>query len=165
MEQLLVNSISLASFCVYFALVLAAITLPIWGYKLFEKKVLNRHQALEVTRSDVAGRRSTMGILASVGTTTSGVFLIQTLPLLFGMIEDIGGTFGTGVEFIFSEEMGDSLNSDNISSFYGMTSQLSNMLQTVAPMAAVGLGGYNLVNNIGRGLPAIAASIFGSKKK
>lgn len=162
MEQLLANGLNLASFCIYCIFVIGAITLPIWGYKLFEKKVLNRHKALEVTRSDAISGKRSMSIVASVGTTTAGVFLIQTLPLVFGIIEDVGGGFG--VDMVYGDVMPGVIAEGAINDFYGLTAQLSDMLQTAAPMAAVGLGGYNLINNIGRGLPAITKSMFSSTK-
>ncbi len=161
MDLLVTNSIGLASFCIYFAMVLAAVTLPIWAFKIFEKKVLNRHEALRVTRSDALGRKRTMSIIASVGTTTASVFMIQTLPLVFGIVEDVGSGFG--VDLVYGERMAGVIQDGSIGDFYGLTAQLSNMLQTAAPMAAVGLGGYNLINNIGRGLPAIT-NIFSRKK-
>jgi len=126
----------------------AAFTLPIWGYSLIEKNFICKHQALKANR----GGLGATSIVASIGTTTAGVFLIQSLPLVFGIINDVAGSFA--VNTVYSDHMFGSGVGDYVDQFYGLTAQLGDITQTAAPMAAVGLGGYNLLNNISRGLPA-----------
>lgn len=133
----------------YWILLGAAITIPIWGSKLIEYLLSPKHKALK-TRSPY---KSNSAILASIGTTTAGVFLIQILPLIFSIIGDIGAGFN--INTLYGEHLNGGISSEYLDSFYGLTAQLGEILQTIAPIAAVGLGGYNLLNNISRGLPAI----------
>lgn len=161
MEQLLANSVNLLGFCAYMAAVIAAITLPIWGYKLFEKKVLNRHEALEITRMGGSAEKQSMSIVASIGTTTAGVFLIQVMPLAFDMIKEVGGSYA--VDVVYGQHLPGGALGGAIGDFMGLTTQLSDVLQNAAPIAAVGLGGYNLLNNLSRGLPAISLAKFFNK--
>ncbi len=144
----------LVSFCFYVIAIFMAVTLPIWGYSLLEGHFACKHEALRVN----AGNRklSKSAIVASVGTTTAGVFTIQILPLLFSMINDVGGSFG--VNTVYGDYVSGSGMGEYVDNFYALTAQLGDMLQTAAPMAAVGLGGFNLLNNISRGLPAIIRS-------
>lgn len=153
MKMLMVNSLNLFGFGIYFIGMLAAITLPIWAYKLIEKQFVCKHKALRVTNSISNPMKKTMGIVASIGTTTTGVFLIQVLPLLFNMINDVGGDFA--VDIVYGDHMTDLPPGDAVANFYSLTAQLSDILQKAAPVGAVGLGGYNLLRNLSRGLPAI----------
>ncbi len=142
------------SLCAYMLAIFAAITLPIWGYNLLEKHFHGKHEALRVTNQ--SGKISKTAIVASVGTTTAGVFTIQILPLLFSMVNDLGGSFA--VNTVYGDYMSGSGMGEYVDNFYALTAQLGEMLQTAAPMAAVGLGGFNLLNNLSRGLPAIRRS-------
>ena len=137
-------------FTLYLALVIAAVSMPIWGYKIIESRFLSDHKAL---KNRMKNPLNTSGIIASLGTTTAGVFMIQILPLIFSIIGDVGGDFG--ISTIFGEFSPGAVGvSDYADNFYALTAQLGDMLQTVSPMAAVGLGGYNLINKLSRGLPA-----------
>lgn len=151
MEQIVSTVVAFAGTTVYFAAIIAAVTLPIWGYKVIEKKFMGKHSALRVSGS--SAKTSTMGIIASIGTTTSGVFLIQVLPLIFSMINDVGGVFA--VDAVYGDHLTGTGMGEYVDSFFGLTAELGDIMQTAAPMAAVGLGGYNLLNNISRGLPAV----------
>lgn len=150
METITSQIINFGAFTSYLVLVLAAITMPIWAYRIIEAKFINKHDALKTKLGHGAQASQ---IIASLGTTTAGVFTIQILPLIFSIIGDVGADFG--ISTIYGEftpgAVGVSNYADN---FYALTAQLGDMLQTVAPMAAVGLGGYNLVNKLSRGLPA-----------
>ncbi len=119
---------------------------------MLEEKILGKHKALRVTRDQGSPAQRTTAIVTSVGTTTAGVFLIQILPLIFSIIGDVGGEFSMNTLY---GDVANNVSSDYVSSFYGLTAQLGDMLQTASPLAAVGLGGYNLLNNLSRGLPAI----------
>lgn len=141
----------LGGFVLYASLIITAATAPLWGYKLIEEKFLCKHKALRVSKSP--SKISASQIIASIGTTSAGVFMIQILPLIFSIINDLGGEFAVPV--VYGEHISGALPSEYIESFYAITAQLGDVLQTAAPMAAVGLGGYNLLNNISRGLPAI----------
>jgi hypothetical protein len=121
---------------------------------LLEKHFACKHEALRVTTK--TGKISQAAIVASVGTTTAGVFTIQILPLLFSMINDVGGSFA--VNTVYGDYMSGSGMGQYVDDFYALTAQTGDMLQTAAPMAAVGLGGFNLLNNLSRGLPAIIRS-------
>ncbi len=145
----------LVSFIFYLISIFAAITLPIWGYNLLEKHLDSKHKALRVNAKQ-PNALSKNSIVASVGTTTAGVFTIQILPLLFSMINDIGGSFA--VNTVYGDYMSGSGMGEYVDNFYALTAQLGDITQTAAPMAAVGLGGFNLLNNLSRGLPAIARS-------
>lgn len=148
------NIMEIAAYLLYGAALIAAVTLPIWGYKLIENKIKGKHKALRVTREDASNHFARTGIIASIGTTTTGVFIIQILPLIFSVIGEVGADFN--FETVYSTHLADGVSSDNyVGDFLGLTAQLGDMLQEAAPMAAVGLGGYNLINNISRGLPAI----------
>lgn len=127
-------------------------TLPIWGCKVIENLIKGKHKALQVNRKDKESQIQSTAIVASLGTTTAGVFLIQILPLIFSIIGDLGGEFS--VATLYGDHIANNVASDYVSNFYGLTVQLGDMLQTTAPLAAVGLGGYNLMNNLSRGLPA-----------
>jgi hypothetical protein len=59
------------------------------------------------------------------------------------------------MNIVYADRMGASSASDFTGEFYGLMAQLGDMLQTAAPLLAVGLGGYNLLNNLSKGLPAI----------
>ncbi len=131
-------------------LITLAISFPIWAYQIVYQQLQPRHKALQVKSNTHIQSTS---IIASVGTTTAGVFLIQTLPLIFSVINDLSGDFS--VPIIFGEHMSDALPSGFINDLYAVTAQIGDILQTAAPMAAVGLGGFNLISNISRGLPAI----------
>lgn len=155
MNEILTNLIGVVANVSYILLTVAAVTLPIWGYKLLEKKISNKHKALRV--SEVT-RGSNFSIIASIGTTTSGVFLIQILPLIFSMINDVGGQFA--VNTVYSDHMMAGAAGDFVGDFMGLSAELGGIMQDAAPMAAVGLGGYNLLTNLSRGLPAI----WGAKK-
>ncbi len=133
----------------YVLAMFTAMTMPIWGYKLLKQALEGKHKALHCSNKTTLNSHQ---ILASVGTTTAGVFMIQILPLLFSIVNDVGGSYA--VNTVYSDHFSGSGMGDYVDSFYGLTTQLSDMLQTAAPMAAVGLGGYNLLNNISRGLPA-----------
>ena len=150
MNEIIAGTLELTSFCLYASAIIAAATLPIWGYKLIEDHLGTKHKALKIKSTN--GRMKSSSIIASIGTTTAGVFLIQILPLIFSIIGDVGQDFSIGM--MFGDHMADGGGSAYIDSFYGLTAQLGDMLQTAAPMGAVGLGGYNLLNNISRGLPA-----------
>ncbi len=152
MNEILLHSINIGRICFHIGAIIAAVSFPIWGYKLIENRLIGKHQALRVTR-DNATKRYTTSIVASVGTTTAGVFLIQVLPLVFSIINDVGGQFA--VNTVYSEHLSGSGLGQYVDSLYGLTAQLGDMMQTAAPMAAVGLGGFNLLNNLSRGLPAI----------
>ncbi|MBT6843754.1 MAG: hypothetical protein HOA17_08165 [Candidatus Melainabacteria bacterium] len=156
MNEILTHSINIAGFCLYVAAIIATVTLPIWGYKLVESKILGKHKALRVANENRSTSFKTTSIVASIGTTTAGVFLIQVLPLVFSMINDVGGQFA--VDTVYAEHLTGSGLGDYVNGFYGLTAELGGMMQTAAPMAAVGLGGYNLLNNLSRGLPAIKNS-------
>ena len=137
-------------FATYLVLTLAAITMPIWAYKIIEAKYINKHEAL---KTKLNHRGVSPQIIASLGTTTAGVFMIQILPLIFSIIGDVGADFG--IASIYGEFSPGAVGvSDYADNFYALTAQLGDMLQNVAPMAAVGLGGYNLINKLSRGLPA-----------
>ena len=126
--------------------------MPLWGFKLVESRFTPKQTALKTSSvSDIVGFQ----IIASIGTTTAGVFMIQILPLIFSVINDIGGEFSVPV--VYGDHISSALPSEYLESFYAITAQLGDVMQTTAPMAAVGLGGYNLLNNISRGLPAILA--------
>ncbi len=153
MNEILLHSINIAGICFHIGAIIATVTLPIWGYKLIENRIIGKHEALRVTRAENLKRQCTTSIVASIGTTTAGVFLIQILPLLFSIINDVGGQFA--VNTVYSEHLSGSGLGQYVDSFYGLTTQLGDMMQTSAPMAAVGLGGFNLLNNLSRGLPAI----------
>lgn len=153
MKTLMISSLNFLGFSIYFMGMLAAITLPIWAYKLIEKQFICKHKALRVSNSIKTNTKRTMGIVASIGTTTTGVFLIQVLPLLFNMISDVGGDFA--VDIVYGDHMTDLPPGDAVANFYSLTAELSDILQKAAPVGAVGLGGYNLLRNISRGLPAI----------
>jgi len=144
----------LISFCFYVIAIFMAVTMPIWGYSLLEQHFQGKHEALRVTAT--TGKLSKTAIVSSVGTTTAGVFTIQILPLLFSMINDVGGTFA--MNNVYGDYMSGSGMGQYVDDFYALTAQLGDMLQTAAPMAAVGLGGFNLLNNLSRGLPAIVRS-------
>lgn len=151
MNEILANCISVGGFIIYAAAVIATATMPIWGYGLIEEKILGKHKALHVSE---AGRGiGAASIVASIGTTTAGVFLIQVLPLVFSIINDVGGQFA--VDTVYGEHLTGAALGEYVNGFYGLTAELGGMMQTAAPMAAVGLGGYNLLNNLSRGLPAI----------
>lgn len=154
METNIENIWGFASFCFYVIAIFAAITLPIWGYNLMEQHFEGKHEALKVKVPNQ--KISKAAIVASVGTTTAGVFTIQILPLLFSMINDIGGSYA--VNTVYGDYMSGSGMGEYVDNFYALTAQMGDMLQTAAPMAAVGLGGFNLLNNLSRGLPAIARS-------
>lgn len=153
MNEILTHSINIAGFCLYTAAIIATVTMPVWAYRMVEQKILGKHKALRVASENRPSEFTTTSIVASIGTTTAGVFMIQVLPLIFSMINDIGGEFA--VNTVYSEHLAGSGLGQYVESFYGLTAQLGDMMQTAAPMAAVGLGGYNLLNNISRGLPAI----------
>ncbi|MDD9899040.1 MAG: hypothetical protein OXU45_08605 [Candidatus Melainabacteria bacterium] len=151
MNEMIANCIGVGGFIIYAAVLTATVTMPIWAYRLIEEKILGKHKALHV-----AGGGKGMGaasIVASIGTTTAGVFLIQVLPLVFSMINDVGGQFA--VDTVYGEHLTGGALGEYVNGFYGLTAELGGMMQTAAPMAAVGLGGYNLLNNLSRGLPAI----------
>lgn len=150
MNEIIAGSLEIASFCLYASAIIGAATLPIWGYKIIEDQLGCKHKALKVNTKTT--KFNSTSIIASIGTTTAGVFLIQILPLIFSIIGDLGQDFTIGM--IYGDHMASGAGSDYIDSFYGLTAQLGDMLQTAAPMGAVGLGGYNLLNNISRGLPA-----------
>ncbi len=151
MENNMDNVWGFIGFCAYIIAIFAAITLPIWGYNLLEKHWGEKHEALKVTSQNQKISKS--AIVASVGTTTAGVFMIQVLPLLFSMVNDVGGSFA--VNTVYGDYMSGSGMGEYVDNFYALTAQLGDMTQTAAPMAAVGLGGFNLLNNLSRGLPAI----------
>lgn len=131
-------------------LILGGISFPLWGSAIIHRIMSGKHKELQIKYK--SPRFKSTSILASVGTTTAGVFLIQILPLIFSIIGDVGGNYG--MDIVYGDFMGNGGNSQFVDNFYGLTAQLSDMLQTSAPLAAVGLGGYNLINNISRGLPA-----------
>lgn len=150
MEIIISQVLNFGMITIYLVLILAAITMPIWAYKIIEIKFINKHDAL---KTDLKHSNQGTQIIASLGTTTAGVFLIQILPLIFSIIGDVGADFG--ISSIYGEFTPGAVGvSDYADNFYALTAQLGDMLQTVAPMAAVGLGGYNLVNKLSRGLPA-----------
>jgi hypothetical protein len=153
MNNLLASSIEIGGICLYLTAIIGAISFPIWGYKIIENKFISKHKALKSNQHKYYRRNLGTNIIASVGTTTAGVFLIQILPLIFSIIGDLGAAFN--INTLYGEHFNNAGTSEYIDSFYGLTAQLGEMLQTAAPMAAVGLGGYNLLNNISRGLPAI----------
>ena len=68
------------------------------------------------------------------------------------MINDVGGQFA--VNTVYGEHMIGGTG-DFVDAFMGLSAQLGGIMQDAAPMAAVGLGGYNLLNNLSRGLPAV----------
>lgn len=150
METITSQVVNLGLITTYIIAILAAVTLPLWGYHFIEAKFINKHDALKTNIKH--GQNSTQ-IIASLGTTTAGVFMIQILPLIFSIIGDVGGDFG--IANIYGEFTPGAVGvSDYADNFYALTAQLGDMLQTVSPMAAVGLGGYNLVTKLSRGLPA-----------
>lgn len=150
METITSQIINFGMITTYLALIVAAITMPIWAYRIIEAKFINKHDAL---KTNLKHQGVQTQIIASLGTTTAGVFLIQILPLIFSIIGDVGGDFG--IANIYGEFSPGAVGiSDYADNFYALTAQLGDMLQTAAPMAAVGLGGYNLVNKLSRGLPA-----------
>lgn len=149
MNEIIVGTLEITSFCLYASAIIAAATLPIWGYKLIENHLGTKHKALKIKNP---AKMPSSSIIASIGTTTAGVFLIQILPLIFSIIGDVGQDFT--INMMYGEHMADGVTSGYIENFYGLTAQLGDVLQTAAPMGAVGLGGYNLLNNISRGLPA-----------
>jgi hypothetical protein len=148
MNETIATLINITSSISYILAIIAAITLPLWGYRIIEEHLGTKHKALKTQAKSI----KTSSIVASIGTTTAGVFLIQILPLIFSVIGDVGQDFSIGM--MFGDYMADGMGSMHMDSFYGLTARLGDMLQTVAPMGAVGLGGYNLLNNISRGLPA-----------
>jgi hypothetical protein len=150
MNDLVTSSAPILFNGVKLILLIAAISMPLWGAKIIEKIMQPKHKALQVANGN-QGLNST-SIVSSVGTTTAGVFLIQVLPLIFSIVGDVGGNFG--IDIVYGDFMAGGQGSQFVDSFYGLTAQLGDMLQTSAPLAAVGLGGYNLMNNISRGLPA-----------
>ena len=81
MNSTLINISGILGSSIYIIGLLIAITMPLWGYQMIAEKIEGKHQALRVTNSKTKHRSTS--ILASVGTTTAGVFLIQVLPLLF----------------------------------------------------------------------------------
>tara|TARA_B100001989_G_C24483295_1_gene435629 strand:+ start:134 stop:586 length:453 start_codon:yes stop_codon:yes gene_type:complete len=150
METIVSQALNLGMIVMYLVLTLAAITMPIWAYKIIEAKFINKHDALKTKFQH--GAASTQ-IIASLGTTTAGVFMIQILPLIFSIVGDVGADFG--IANIYAEFSPGAVGvSDYADNFYALTAQLGDMLQTISPMAAVGLGGYNLINKLSRGLPA-----------
>jgi hypothetical protein len=151
MNKLIIEMITFGGLLGYWLLLIAVISFPLWAYKIIEDRILGRHKALRAKGENKA--RISTSILASIGTTTTGVFLIQVLPLLFSIINDVAGSFA--VDTVYAEHISGSGIGDYVDSFYALTAELGGMLQTVAPMAAVGLGGYNLLNNLAKGLPAI----------
>ncbi len=153
MNEIILNSINITGTCLRIAALAATITMPIWGYKLIENKLQGKHKALRVSKHNQGVGYYSTSIIGSIGTTTAGVFLIQILPLIFSIINDVGGQFA--VNTVYSDHLSGSGLGQYVDSFYGLTTQLGDMMQTAAPMAAVGLGGFNLLNNLSRGLPAI----------
>lgn len=152
MDTTLMNLLAILGFSSKILILGFAATLPIWGYKAIENLIKGKHKALRVTRNDKNIQFQTTSIIASLGTTTAGVFLIQILPLIFSIIGDLGSEFS--IATLYGDHIANNVASDYVSNFYGLTVQLGDMLQTTAPLAAVGLGGYNLMNNLSRGLPA-----------
>jgi hypothetical protein len=145
-NQILAISITITQILV----IIMAITLPIWAYKIIDKCFINKHEAL---KTQYTHTNTHTQIIASLGTTTAGVFIIQILPLIFSIIGEVGGDFG--MSSIYGEFTPGAIGISNYAdNFYALTAQLSDMLQQVAPMAAVGLGGFNLINKLSRGLPA-----------
>lgn len=153
MNEILVDSLHIIYFLLYTAVIITTMTMPIWGYKLLENRLLGKHKHLRLAKYTKGYRYRSTRIIASIGTTTVGVFIIQILPLIFSVINDIGGSFA--VNTVYSDRLLSSGIGEYVDSFYSLTAQLGDMVQTVAPMAAVGLGGYNLLTNLSRGLPAI----------
>ena len=152
MHEIINYSIDIVLFTLYIILTVALASMPLWGFKLVESRFTTKQKALKTSSvSDIVGFQ----IIASIGTTTAGVFMIQILPLIFSVINDIGGEFSVPV--VYGDHISSALPSEYLESFYAITAQLGDVMQTTAPMAAVGLGGYNLLNNISRGLPAILA--------
>jgi|GEM_PF-2454520 len=150
MHAIINYSIEIVLFTFYIIVTIALTSMPLWGFKLVESRFTPKQKALKTSSaSDIVGFQ----IIASIGTTTAGVFMIQILPLIFSVINDIGGEFSVPV--VYGDHISSALPSEYLESFYAITAQLGDVMQTTAPMAAVGLGGYNLLNNISRGLPAI----------
>ncbi len=92
-------------------------------------------------------------ILRSVATTTVTIFLIQVLPLIFKIIEDLASDFNVSVIFSESYISGGFLN--NFDRFSALMAQIAALLQQVAPIIAVFIGGFNLLNNLSKGIAAI----------
>ena len=92
-------------------------------------------------------------ILRSVATTTVTIFLIQVLPLLFKIIEDLAADFNVSVVFSDSYIGAGFLN--NFDRFSSLMAQIGALLQEVAPLIAVFIGGFNLLNNLSKGIAAI----------
>jgi hypothetical protein len=154
MQEIINYSIDIILFTLYIIITIALVSLPLWGFKLVETRFTTRQKALKTNNKtrEIVGFQ----IIASIGTTTAGVFMIQILPLIFSVINDIGGEFS--VPIVYGDHISSALPSEYLESFYAITAQLGDVMQTTAPMAAVGLGGYNLLNNISRGLPAILSN-------
>lgn len=92
-------------------------------------------------------------ILRSVATTTVTIFLIQVLPLIFKIIEDLASDFNVSVIFSESYIGGGFLN--NFDRFSALMAQIAALLQQIAPLIAVFIGGFNLLNNLSKGIAAI----------
>lgn len=150
MQEIINYSIEILEFTLYIVVTIILVSSPLWGFKIIEDKFSSKQKNLQ-TQS--VSEITKFNIIASIGTTTAGVFMIQILPLIFSIINDIGGEFSVPV--VYGDHISSALPSEYLESFYAITAQLGDVLQTTAPMAAVGLGGYNLLNNISRGLPAI----------
>ena len=116
--------------------------------------VFNYSDKIKILRS-ATGHSFMSGnfILRSVATTTVTIFLIQVLPLLFKIVEDLASDFNVSV--IFSESYVNAGFLNNFDRFSALMAQISALLQQVAPLIAVFIGGFNLLNNLSKGIAAI----------
>jgi hypothetical protein len=92
-------------------------------------------------------------ILTSVGTTVFAIFLIQILPILFKIIKDLASDFNVSV--VFSDSYLNSGVLDSFDRFSALIAQAAELLQQIAPLIAIFIGGYNLLSNLSRGMAAI----------
>jgi len=113
---------------------------------------LSRHVA-EIQRLDFLPSVGRAMILSSVGTTVFAIFLIQILPILFKIIRDLAADFKASS--IFSASYLNTASLDSFERLSGLITQVAELLQQVAPLIAIFVGGFNLLSNLSRGIAAI----------
>lgn len=125
---------------------------------LFCKKILSlcfeRVTVLESPLVKASAGRAM--ILSSVGTTVFAIFLIQILPILFKIIRDLAADFKASS--IFSASYLNTGSLDSFERLSGLITQVAELLQQVAPLIAIFVGGFNLLSNLSRGIAAIRKS-------
>jgi len=114
------------------------------------KRCFDRIKALE---SKPREKFKNFSILSSVGTTVFAIFLIQILPILFKIIHDLASDLSVSV--VFSDSYLNSGALDSFERFSGLIAEAAGLLQQIAPLIAIFIGGYNLLSNLSRGMAAI----------